>query len=105
MTAKNLRALLQVQSVRYKHKICAIFPQDGTEISYTELAEKAENVAGFLAAKGVSSGSRIMILAKRSKEGYLGYMGGIWQGSMVLWVDEKLTILEKKKLVIQINMT
>lgn len=101
MTAKNLRALLQVQSVRYKHKICAIFPKDGTEISYTELAEKAENVAGFLAAKGVSSGSRIMILAKRSKEGYLGYMGGIWQGSMVLWVDEKLTILEKKKLVKQ----
>ena len=99
MEAKNLRELLTLQAQRYKHKVCAIFPKDNEDITYTELSAKAENVALFLLRQRVQSRSRIMILAKRSKLGYLGYMGGIWHGSMVLWVDEKLTLPEKQALV------
>jgi len=95
----NLKELLQTQAKRFNNKICAIFPNDNEEITYKELIKKAEIISNYLNIKNIKPKSRILILSKRTKEGYLAYMGSIWHSSMVLWIDERLSNHEKKKLI------
>mgnify|MGYP006450961083 FL=1 len=83
----NLFDLLEEKAERYRNKICAIFPKDNDSIRYKELFEKGNVVANTLDSLGVAQRSRILLLSARTKNGYLNYIGSVFHGSLVLWID------------------
>jgi acyl-coenzyme A synthetase/AMP-(fatty) acid ligase len=94
----NLFDLLEEKAERYRNKICAIFPKDNDSIRYKELFEKGNVVANTLDSLGVAQRSRILLLSARTKNGYLNYIGSVFHGSLVLWIDERLNKEEKLKI-------
>lgn len=60
---------------------------EGCELSYGELEEAANTVAGDLAAHGVRAGDRVVVFAERSPAGVAGLFGALKAGAVCVPVE------------------
>src|SRR4051812_49805625 len=67
---------------------------DGAAATHGELDERAARVGGFLRARGVQAGDRVLLCAPTSMELVVAYLGGIRVGATAVPCDAALTAAE-----------
>ena len=86
---KTIHDLFKEQAARVSDRI-AVVSQDGTgtmSITYEELNERSNRLAGLLREKGVKAGTTVGILVQRSIEMMIGLMGILKAGGAYLPID------------------
>jgi amino acid adenylation domain-containing protein len=65
LSAVHLSDYLEASAVRFPERLAAIDP-DGTALTYRELDERANRIAGFLVEQGVRAGDRVGLVLPKS---------------------------------------
>jgi len=101
MNYRNIYHLVSTQANIFKDKTFAIFPDEKTSITYKELHREASVLAAHLISSGITSPKRIALLAKKSRAGAIAYVGSLFTGSLILFVDERLNQTETQQMLTQ----
>jgi len=87
---ESVRSLLQHRAAERSEDVFAIFPADETAITFGDLYLEACRWVSHLRAQGLGEGSRITIIAKKSRELLPAYFGSLLLGVAVHIVDERI---------------
>ncbi len=82
---QTLHALIDRQVARTPDTIAV--EHDGFQISYRELAQRSENVAGWLAARGVKRGDRVALCVERCADMVTAMIGVLRLGAAYVPID------------------
>ena len=64
----NLCGYLEASAERFPDRVAVVDP-DGSSVTYRELNDGADRIAGFLAARGVQPGDRVGLVQPKSVSG------------------------------------
>src|ERR1700674_3230125 len=70
----NLCGYLEASAQRFADRVAAVDP-DGSQLTYGELNEQADRVAGFLVAQGLQQGDRVGLAQPKSLSGLCAIFG------------------------------
>ena len=94
--ALTLKAMLEEMARRYGNKTAIIMGEQ--RLTYSELDEAANKIAGALREQGVGKGERIVLLANNSPEFAASFFGIIKAGAIAVPLDSKYKITELESL-------
>jgi amino acid adenylation domain-containing protein len=72
--AASLVDYVEASAARFPER-CAIVAPDGSTLTYRELDERADRIAGFLVARGVQPGDRVGVIAPKSAAVVVAFIG------------------------------
>lgn len=70
----NLCGYLEASAERFPDRVAVVDP-DGSSVTYRELNDRADRIAGFLAARGVQPGDRVGLVQPKSVSGVCAIFG------------------------------
>ncbi len=82
----NLAGYLEASAKRFPHRVAVVAP-DGTSLTYGELNDRANRIAGFLASRGVAPGDRVGLLLPKSARGVAAIFGILKAGAAFVPAD------------------
>jgi long-chain acyl-CoA synthetase len=88
-TYRDLLELFETSTKRHATRVAMRIERDGRKEQYTyaDLRELATRAAGFLAAKGIKPGSRVMLVSHNAPEWGMSYFGVLKAGASCIPVD------------------
>ncbi|PIE27274.1 MAG: peptide synthetase [Micrococcales bacterium] len=75
------------EATAFRHPTRIALRVDGADISYRELDESADLLAGRLIFAGVTEGSRVALLVERSRVMYVGLLAALKTGATLVPID------------------
>ena len=72
--AASLVDYVEASAARFPER-CAVVDPDGSTLTYRELDERADRIAGFLVARGVKPGDRVGVIAPKSAAVVVAFIG------------------------------
>jgi amino acid adenylation domain-containing protein len=82
----NLTEYLERSAQRFADRVAVVDP-DGSSVTYRELNEGAERIAGFLRSKGVQPGDRVGLILPKSAAGVTAIFGIMKAGAAYVPAD------------------
>lgn len=88
-TYRDLLELFETSTKRHATRVAMRIERDGRNEQYTyaDLRELATRAAGFLAANGIKSGDRVMLVSHNAPEWGMSYFGVLKTGASCIPVD------------------
>ncbi|MDQ5846769.1 MAG: AMP-binding protein [Acidobacteriota bacterium] len=88
-TYRDLLELFETSTKRHATRVAMRIERDGRKEQYTyaDLRELATRAAGFLAAEGIKSGDRVMLVSHNAPEWGMSYFGVLKAGASCIPVD------------------
>ncbi|MFC2419527.1 MAG: AMP-dependent synthetase/ligase [Treponema maltophilum] len=87
----TLPEMFRISVKRFGNRPCfTVFEQEKHTLTYTEVLEKVERLAQWLAAQGVKKGDRVAVSGKNSPEWATVYVGALFAGAVIVPIDYAL---------------
>jgi long-chain acyl-CoA synthetase len=95
-TYRDLLELFETSTKRHATRVAMRIERDGRNEQYTyaDMRELATRAAGFLAAAGIKSGDRVMLVSHNAPEWGMTYFGVLKTGASCIPVDPESSIEE-----------